>query len=57
MRDQAPLEIRCFGCNTLIRKFDGEGAPTVAKTIGTCCAQRFDLPQAACHSLPPEPLE
>lgn len=51
------LEIRCIGCNTLVRKFEGKQPVKVAKTIATCCAEKLKLPQHACHALPPEPLE
>ncbi len=50
-------EIRCFFCRTLLRKFDGDEPVHVAKTVGTCCAGKVNLPQASCYPTPPEPLE
>ena len=43
------LEIRCFGCEDLLRKFKGDASVEVVKAVGQCCAHDFKLPQAACY--------
>lgn len=57
MRKMNTLEIRCAGCNQLLRKIPGKEPVGTAKTPGRCCAEKFKLSQQACHPVPLEPLE
>ncbi len=43
------LEIRCFGCEDLLRRFKGTAPAEVLKAVGQCCAHDLKLPQAACY--------